>query len=207
VSEQVVPNHHAHHQPFSGVSGVLAALSMVRGREGDSRLAASLASVGRGDVVVDVGCGPGAAARHAAGLGATVIGVDPAPVMLAVARWVSLGRNIRYVEGSAESVPLPDDHATVLWSIASVHHWTDVSAGLREARRVLRPGGRFVAIERSRTAHSGHAHGHGHASHGWTLDQASSLGDACRSAGFVDVEVGTHEGRAKETFTVVGIAP
>src|SRR4051812_23673785 len=81
-----VPNHHADHAGFSGLSGLVAALSMIGGRDGDARLAARLSGVEPGDVGVDIGCGPGVAARHAAGLGARVIGVDPAPVMLRVAR-------------------------------------------------------------------------------------------------------------------------
>ena len=59
---------------------------MTIGRDGDARLAAELTELTAGDRLVDVGCGPGAAARFAAGRGARVTGVDPAPVMLDVAR-------------------------------------------------------------------------------------------------------------------------
>ena len=58
---------------------------------------------------------------------------------------------IAYVAGAAEALPVPDDDATVVWSIATVHHWADLDAGLDEVRRVLAPGGRFVAIERQTT--------------------------------------------------------
>jgi SAM-dependent methyltransferase len=69
-----------------------------------------------------------------------------------------------YLQGGAEALPLPGESASVVWSIASVHHWADLDAGLREeARRVLRPAGRLVAIER-RTQPGAR----GHASHGWT---------------------------------------
>src|SRR5260370_28657455 len=103
---------------------------MVVGREGDARLVARLSGVRPGDVVVDVGCGPGVAARHAARLGASVIGVDPAPVMLRVARLLSRrSDDVRYVEGAAEAVPVADVSASVMWSIATVHHWADVDTG------------------------------------------------------------------------------
>ncbi|MBV8303159.1 MAG: class I SAM-dependent methyltransferase, partial [Acidimicrobiia bacterium] len=69
-----VPNHHANFGGFSGPMGLIAALSMVFGREGDARLAARLSGLEPGDTVVDVGCGPGAAVRHAAALGAAVTG-------------------------------------------------------------------------------------------------------------------------------------
>src|SRR5581483_3842833 len=165
VNEQLdVPNHHAHYPGFAGLRGLVAAASMVAGRSGDARLAARLSDLASGDSVLDVGCGPGAAARYAARLGATVVGVDPAPVMLRVARLLTVpsGR-IRYIEGKAEALPVPDSSMSVVWSIASVHHWADLETGLREVRRVLSPGGRFVAIER-RTQPGAR----GHASHGWT---------------------------------------
>src|SRR5690606_26759772 len=86
VPDRVVPNHHAHHPGFSGVIGLLGALSMAVGRDAAAQLAARRAGVGPGDRLVDVGCGPGRAARLAARRGATVIAVDPATVMLRTAR-------------------------------------------------------------------------------------------------------------------------
>jgi ubiquinone/menaquinone biosynthesis C-methylase UbiE len=137
-------------------------------KTGRAAWAADLAQVTAGDVVVDIGCGPGNAARLAKQRGAVeVIAVDPAPVMLRVARLLTRGGRVRYELGSAEALPVSGDAATVAWSLASVHHWADVRAGLGEARRVLKPGGRFVAIE-SATTHGAH----GLASHGWTDDQA-----------------------------------
>lgn len=185
IEETSVPNHHADHAGFSGPSGVVAALSMIAGRDGDARLAARLSGLGPDDAVVDIGCGPGVAARHAARLGAGVTGVDPAPVMVRVARLLtrpSVG--VRYVAGAAEALPLPDDSASVVWSIATVHHWTDIDAGLGEVRRVLRDGGRFVAIER-RTRPGAR----GLAGHGWTDAQAEAFAERCLEHGFGDVRV------------------
>jgi ubiquinone/menaquinone biosynthesis C-methylase UbiE len=68
--------------------------------------------------------------------------------MLRVARLLTRSSDAHYVEGRAEALPAADDSASVAWPIASVHHWGDVDAGLRELRRVLTPGGRFIAIER-----------------------------------------------------------
>src|SRR6476469_7295087 len=114
-----VPNHHAHHGGFSGVTGLVAALSMAVGRDGDARLVTRLSGLARGDDVVDIGCGPGVAARYAARLGASVTGVDPARVMLRVARALTHSRNVRFVEGAAEALPLPSDFATVVWAMAT----------------------------------------------------------------------------------------
>src|SRR5580765_5123562 len=108
-----VPNHHADYPGYSGPSGLVAALSMAVGRDDDAQLAVDLSGIGPGDSLVDIGCGPGVAARHAAGLGAHVTGVDPAPVMLRVARLTTRrAQNVRYVRGVAERLPADDDSAS-----------------------------------------------------------------------------------------------
>jgi ubiquinone/menaquinone biosynthesis C-methylase UbiE len=196
-----VPNHHAHYPGFSGVGGVIAALSMTFGRDNDARLAAELADLRRGDVVVDVGCGPGAAARYASSRGATVTGIDPAAVMLRVARLVTRPGAVKFVRGGAEAMPVSSASATVVWTIASVHHWSDVEAGIREALRVLTPGGRFVAIERARTPGA-----EGLASHGWTEAQAEAFAELARQQGFVAVRVTSGRGRGP-ALAVVAARP
>jgi ubiquinone/menaquinone biosynthesis C-methylase UbiE len=204
----LAPNHHANFPAFTGTGGLLAAASFLVGRRADADYAIELADVGPGDDVVDVGCGPGVAARRAAVAGATsVIGVDPAPVMLRMARTVSGIRRrsaaVRFVIGAAEALPLPDRSATVVWSLATVHHWRDVELGLAEARRVLRPTGRLLAIERLVEAGAS-----GHASHGWTNDQAHSFAERSRAAGFVDVDVREHHtSRRRLVLSVLATAP
>ena len=181
------PNHHADHPGFSGPSGAAMALLFALGRGRAARVAAELAGVRPGDHVVDVGCGPGTAVRVAARRGATGVGVDPAPVMLRVARLLTRpGRPVGWHRGTAEALPLADGSATVWWSLATVHHWQDVAAGLAEARRVLRPGGRLLAVERRIVAGA-----EGVASHGWEEAQAASFAAACRAAGLADVAVST----------------
>ena len=204
MSERIsVPNHHADYPDFSGWAGLVAALSMVTGRKSDARLAVKLSGATSGDAVVDIGCGPGVAARHAAGLGLHVAGVDPARVMLRVARLLTWrSKNLRYVQGTAEVLPVPDGSAAAVWSIATVHHWPDLDAGLREARRVLRPGGRLVAIERSTQPGA-----HGHASHGWTDAQADAFADRCRDHGFADVQVERNTSGRRSTVSVSATAP
>ena len=177
---ELTPNHHAHYPGFAGVSGLIAALSFSIGRDSDADLAARLTGLGPGDHVIDVGCGSGAAVRRAALSATSVVGVDPAPVMLRVARLLTRHRKsseVHYIEGAAEGLPLPDDSATVAWSLAAVHHWRDLDAGLEEARRVLGRSGRLLAIERCVEPGAS-----GHASHGWTDDQARTFAERCRDA-------------------------
>lgn len=182
-------NHHADYPGFAGITGFLAGLTMIVGRGHVARLAADLTNVSREDHVVDVGCGPGTAAREAARRGARVTGVDPALVMLRLA-WLLTHRraNITWLPGVAENLPLAEGSATVLWSIATVHHWSDVGEGLAQARRVLAPGGRLLAIERRVWAGAT-----GLASHGWTDDQAAAFAAQCRAAGFTEVSFDIHD--------------
>jgi ubiquinone/menaquinone biosynthesis C-methylase UbiE len=193
------PNHHAHFPAFAGPRGFLAAVSMVPGGQRDARLAERVSELAGRDTVADIGCGTGAAARHAARLAASVVGIDPAPVMLRLARLLTRrsAQSVRFADGSAEALPLPDSSVSVAWSISSVHHWTDLDAGLREARRVLKPGGRLVAIERlTRPGATGLA------SHGWTPNQASAFADECLAAGFGDARVSRHGSGRRQKVSV-----
>jgi ubiquinone/menaquinone biosynthesis C-methylase UbiE len=111
--------------------------------------------------------------------------------MLRVARvrWPA-DRGTSWRLGSAESIPVHDHSAQVVWSLSTVHHWHDVDASLDEATRVLTPGGRFVALERRITDMDAP----GKASHGWTIEQVESFAERCRAHGFVDVTTGEHPG-------------
>ncbi len=181
-------NHHADHAGFAGVTGLVAGLGMLIMGRGHARLAVDLASVSDTDRVVDIGCGPGNAVRAAARRGARVVGVDPAPVMLRLARAVTRDRsNISWSHGSAEALPVTNGWATVVWSLKTVHHWNDVTAGLAELRRVLASSGRFLAMERR--VQPGAT---GLASHGWTEQQAESFAVHCRAAGFDGVRLDQH---------------
>ncbi len=82
-------NHHADHPGFAGPMGLFAALTMLVANRRRARFVVDLAAVSNSDHVVDIGCGPGNSVRAAARRGARVIGVDPATVMLRVARLVT----------------------------------------------------------------------------------------------------------------------
>jgi ubiquinone/menaquinone biosynthesis C-methylase UbiE len=202
----LTPNHHADYPAFAGLGGLLAALTFSVGRTADADLAVRLTQAGPGDDVLDVGCGPGVAARRTAAMGvSSVVGIDPAPVMLRVARALGAPRRnstVRYLVGAAEELPVADGSASVLWSLATVHHWRDLTAGLAEARRVLRPEGRFLAIERHVTPAAT-----GHGTHGWTEDQARRFAEACTAAGFTDVAISQHRAGKKPVLAVLATRP
>lgn len=191
-------NHHADHPGFSGVMGALCGLAFLLMGRKNARLAVRLAGVSENDHVVDIGCGPGSAVRLAARRGARATGVDPSSMFLRIARVVTpKSANITWVEGTAENVPLRNESATVLWSLATVHHWQDVTAGLREAHRVLAPGGRLLAIERQTEPGAT-----GFASHGWTRQQAESFAAQCHTAGFSDAVVDSDDAGRRPVWVV-----
>lgn len=199
------PNHHADYRQFAGLFGYVAGLTMIAGRGGDAALVTDLAQLGPDDHVLDVGCGPGTAARRAARTAARVTGVDPSEPMLRLAHLLTrLSRTeteIDWVLAGAEALPLPDDSVSVCWSLAAVHHWPDLDGGLAEVQRVLRPGGRFIALEkRTKPGASGVA------SHGWTGQQAETFAGLLDGRGFADVVVADHDRRRRQVVAVSGRA-
>ena len=193
-------NHHADHPGFAGPMGVCVGVALLVMGRATARVAADLTAVRAGDRVVDIGCGPGGAAREAARRGAAVVGIDPAPVMLRLARLFTRREDIAWMRGTAERVPLPDGAATVAWSLATVHHWQDVDAGLAEMHRLLAPRGRLLAVERQVDRDAT-----GFASHGWTREQAETFAALCRSAGFRDVIVGRHAAGRRDVWSVQAV--
>jgi demethylmenaquinone methyltransferase/2-methoxy-6-polyprenyl-1,4-benzoquinol methylase len=103
-------------------------------------------AVREGDRVLDACCGTGDLALAARAHGAAeVVGLDFSAKMLERAR--SKGPEIEWVQGDVLALPFEDasfDSATVGFGIRNVD---DLEAGLRELRRVLRPGGRLAILE------------------------------------------------------------
>jgi len=94
---------------------------------------------------LDVGCGEGRLTRDLAGLGHDVVGVDASPTLLAAAREASPGMELHL----ADAADLPFAHASFGLVIAfmSLQDVDDLPGALREAARVLAPGGRLcIAI-------------------------------------------------------------
>ena len=142
------------------------------------------ARVERPRLVVDLGCGTGLSTEPWAARAERVVGVEPLPEMLAVARG-RLPPNVELVEAFAHETGLPDGSADVVVCVQSFH-WMDPVPTLREVARILRPGGVFAAVDYD-----------GPASLDWEVEQAAIRfrEQARRLRDELDVHVGADEAR------------
>lgn len=120
-------------------------------RVGTHLVDASVATVSRaalspGMRVLDVATGTGNAALLAAEAGATVVGVDFTAVLLEAARGRArdAGLEVAFVEGDAESLPMPDDTFDRVLSVFGVMFAPDHRRAAAELWRVCKPGGSVV---------------------------------------------------------------
>ena len=112
------------------------------------RLFAQIEALAGAPVVVEIGPGAGPNARHLAP-GTRWVCVEPNvhfhPRLRRAA--AAHGLDLELVAGTAESIPLADGAADAVVSTLVLCSVRDVRQSLAEARRVLRPGGRFVFVE------------------------------------------------------------
>ncbi len=133
-----------------------------------------LADLMPGESVLDVGCGTGTlaiAAKRRVGPAGKVYGIDASPEMIAraVKKARRAGLEMDFKAAAIESLPFPDATFDAVLSTVMLHHLPDEARrqGIHEIRRVLKPGGRLLAVDfggsedkrHSRTArHRNHAH-------------------------------------------------
>jgi len=99
--------------------------------------------------VLEIGIGSGLNLPFYGAAVGEVLGLEPAPRLIGMAQQVSRAASIpvRFVEGSAEAIPL-DDHSVdcvvTTWTLCSI---PQAAGALGEMRRVLRPGGQLMFVE------------------------------------------------------------
>lgn len=123
----------------------------IRGREATLALARSM-GVTADTSVLDIGSGLGGAARALAeAFGCHVTGLDLTPSFCAAAtelsRWTGLDASTSFRVGDACALPFDDDSFDAAITIHAAMNIPDKPAVYREARRVVRPGGMFVAYD------------------------------------------------------------
>lgn len=174
---------------------------MTAGRERSFRnRILDLAELRTGESVLDVGCGTGSlaiAAKQLVGQTGVVSGIDASADMLAraISKAKKADLEIDFIQAPAQTLPFPDAQFDVVLTTIMLHHLPRTarvqSAG--EIMRVLRPGGRVLAVEfaapvQQRKGLLSHFHKHGY------LNLRSMI-DLFRDAGFRIIDSGKMEYR------------
>ncbi|MDO3650679.1 class I SAM-dependent methyltransferase [Nocardia mangyaensis] len=119
------------------------------GRDRDRNEMADALALGPGQVVVDIGCGPG---NFTGWFGTRVapdgvaIGIDASHQMLHRAATDNGGASVAYLRADAEDLPLRADVADAVTCLAALYLINDPHQALSEISRILRPGGRLVVL-------------------------------------------------------------
>lgn len=101
-------------------------------------------------VIADLGAGEGAFALLLAQRATKVIAVDSSAKMIEVSREQAMGhgvKNIDYRLGDMEELPIEDAEVDLVFFSQSLHHALHPEGALREAWRILKPGGRIVILD------------------------------------------------------------
>jgi len=128
---------------------VLSSLSLDTSFLFDRMTAATIDAVeaGPGEQILDLACGRGFDALKLAAKGACVFGLEPSAIMIKKClEWTEPGKSypVILLRGLAEELPFKDNSFTKLVCKGAIDHFVDVDLTLKEAQRVVKPGGKLI---------------------------------------------------------------
>ena len=153
--------------------------------------------------VADIACGEGYLSVESAQWARTVVGVDRSADVLRRARALADRRGVRNItwkRGDMEKLPLEDASADVALLSQALHHAGNPSRAMSEAARILRPGGRVLALDlrehdqewvRDRVGDR------------WLGFKDADLGSLLTGAGLTDVRIRVGSRSPGDPFTVL----
>ena len=153
--------------------------------------------------VADLGCGDGYLTIETARWARRVVAIDRSREVLARGRELAARRgvdNITWKRGELESLPMEDASADVALLSQALHHVDEPPLALREAARILRPGGRILILDLRRHDQE------------WVRDRLGDrvlgfedeeLAGMLKDAGFTDVRVRVGARLDGDPFTVL----
>ena len=190
-SNAPVPGLFAQFARPSGWLGRVAGWLMAR-NDADDRWVVDLLDARPNDRVLEIGSGPGVAIQLLAErvTEGTVVGLDPSDVMARQARQrnraaVHAGR-VALLQGDAIALPFGDARCTKACAIHTLYFWAQREAALREAYRVLAPGGLLVLAVRTYKPDAGRF---SPSRYGLTEGQLAEVVRGLDAVGFLDATV------------------
>lgn len=159
--------------------------------------------------IADIGCGTGNASELLAPCVERVISIDQSEPMLGAARRRLSGvRNVEFVLGSAESLPLADRSVDAALSLLVLHHIAEPARAIEEMARIVRKdrgGGLVLLVDMVRHDRDHYRHTMGHRHVGFAPEEIQKL---FASAGLADVRVrelpGEPDARGPGLFVATG---
>ena len=161
-----------------------------------------LARVKTGERILDIGCGTGSLvveAKRLVGRQGVVVGIDPSTEMIARAQRKAhrAAIDVDFREAAAERLPFPDAQFDLVTSTLMLHHLprTVRAATVAEVTRVLKPGGRMLAVDFGHAPDAGRTLlSHLHRRRGHTkLDDIVALVEGARLNVVENGRVGIHD--------------
>ena len=133
-----------------GFFGNVMIKRMNNGHAPMTQWALSQAEIGENDIILDIGCGGGKAVAAMAKRAGKVYGIDYSPLCVQEAKKenseaMQAGKAV-ILEASVSHLPFADNTFDLVTGIETIYFWPNLETDMREALRVLKPGGKLMII-------------------------------------------------------------